>query len=99
MIQCAKCEPGKMEFFQQANEKVEAKCWNCGAVEEISVADFFADPKSRSSKSYLTKYPRIEPHTGAWVKSKDHEKETIRRLGYHEAPHGYDPRQKSALED
>lgn len=47
----------------------------------------------------LTKYPRFEPHTGAWVKSKEHEKETVKRMGYHEAPHGYDPRQKSAMED
>jgi len=74
------------------NEIYFVKCDKCGHEYEIPRKQWLfyssgaADPKS--SRAYLTKYPRIEPHTGEIVKSKDHEKETIKRMGFYEGHHG-----------
>lgn len=46
----------------------------------------------RHNRASLTRYPRIEPHTGLEVKSREHEAETLKMMGYHKAEHGIDQR-------
>lgn len=70
------------------------ECSECRHESEIPKEDWDQTAKEaeikaqRSSRTYLTRYPRIEPHTGALVKSRDHELETVKAAGFHVAEHG-----------
>lgn len=78
------------------NEIVEAKCGNCGNLAVFLLEDWNAYGKemdlraqrNAGSRSGLTKYPRIEPHTGVLVNSRDDERRAMKAMGMHEAPHG-----------
>lgn len=43
---------------------------------------------SQRKRTYLTRYPRIEPHTGLTVSSRADELEKVRAAGFHVAEHG-----------
>lgn len=75
----------------------EIECAECGHKSEIPKEDWDDIAKQeelhaqRSRRVSLTRYPRIEPHSGELVKSKEHEAETLKRLGFHKAENGIDP--------
>lgn len=66
------------------------QCKKCGTKSQVYFL-VWEKALDRPWRAYLTPYPRVEPHTGAWVTSPEHEKETVRAMGYHEAPHGINP--------
>lgn len=70
-----------------------AECANCTAIEKGDWDQTAKDEDiqaQRTRRANLTRYPRFEPHSGEIVKSKEHELETIKRLGFHVAEHGID---------
>lgn len=78
-------EPGEALIF--------AECGNCGALhcileEEWNEAGQQMNRRAAVRRANLTRYPRIEPHTGELVKSRDHEMEVVKHMGYHVAEHG-----------
>lgn len=84
------------------NEIYEIKCLNCQNHQKVNRHLWLSTQLKndiRPSKAYLTVYPRIEPHSGEYVLSKEHEKETIRRKGFHEAPHGVNERYNGQEKD
>lgn len=69
------------------------RCSGCGHEDEISKSEWdevaSGELKAAQRKrAHLTRYPRIEPHTGMLVKSKQHEAETVQAAGYHVAENG-----------
>lgn len=71
-------------------EVTRVKCLECGLEHEMDFKLWIRDYtfSRKPKRTYLTKYPRIEPHTGELVTSKEHETETVRAMGYHAAPNG-----------
>lgn len=70
---------------------VRVKCLNCNHVHELDFRAWLRDQqvtRTPRRQAHLTKYPRVEPHTGEVVTSKDHEKETVKRMGFYEGHHG-----------
>ena len=69
------------------------KCTGCGHLEVIPQElwseacrnEVLKEPKRRVN---LTSYPRIEPHTGEVVNSRDDEVRAMKAHGMHAAPHG-----------
>lgn len=61
---------------EEIDGKWKARCDSCGA------EDWHYIPNSKVNPAYLTKYPRIEACSGTVVRSKDHERETMKRKGY-----------------
>ena len=98
-FQCAaNCREEKTEheFISEHgdyNEIYEIRCMVCNHLHKVNrhawlqSEHIFADEK-KSRKAGLTRYPYIEPHSGEIVTSKEHREETMKRLGFHEAPHG-----------
>lgn len=85
------------ELVDYSGDMAKIRCANCGTESEIPSAEWkqiCADHIKESSrkKSSLTKYPRIEPHSGVVVNSREDEKRVWKAKGYHEAPHGSDER-------
>lgn len=85
------------EFIREEGEEghkiITAECGNCGHIttllqEEWSDACVAMDRRAAKKKANLTRYPRIETHTGELVTSREHEKETLKRMGFHAAEHG-----------
>jgi hypothetical protein len=83
---CAECkEVTEHEFLQEKgeyNEIYSTRCKVCGGAHDVSRHDWLSFQlrnEVRASKAYLTKYPRIEPHSGLTVKSREHEKESVKR--------------------
>lgn len=87
-----KCAEGKTEhtFLKEQGEYNEiylVRCDNCKAEHTtprkvwLFYEAGFDDPQA-GKQAYLTKYPRLEACSGSWVKSKDHEREVLRRKGY-----------------
>lgn len=81
----------------EENEKIIiTECGNCGHIgaflqEEWTAAGIAMDRRAqKTGKASLTRYPRIETHTGEVVTSREHEKETLKRMGFHSAEHGLD---------
>lgn len=90
-----------MEFIRQDGEEGEAlifaECGNCKFInpflkEEWDAGSLAMDRRAYRKKANLTRYPRIEAHTGEVVNSREHEKETLKRMGYHAAENGIDER-------
>lgn len=57
----------------------KARCDECGAEDW----HYVSLKPGKHRQTYKTRYPRIEPHTGKMVTSKDHERETVKRMGYY----------------
>lgn len=84
----------------EGNEIVEARCGNCGNLAVFLKEDWdhygkqmeLRAQRSGNSRANLTKYPRIEPHTGALVNSRDDEVRAMRAYGMHPAENGIDER-------
>lgn len=77
------------------NDIAEIECLNCHYHQKIPRSEWLSKQVIdwvRPSKAHLTQYPRIEPHTGEVVKSREHEREVMRAMGLHEAKHGIDER-------
>lgn len=68
------------EVLEESPVALTVRCDTCG-VKTIRSTDE-AEEKIYCGSGYLTKYPRVEPHTGKLVKSKTHELETVKRMGY-----------------
>lgn len=71
----------------------QIECGSCGHKSEIDKSDWdmIAGDELRAaqrSKANLTRYPRIEPHTGMLVSSKQHESEMVKAMGFHKAENG-----------
>lgn len=91
-------EERAMEFIREEGEFGEAiviaECGNCHHInaflkEEWEDGGRRMDLRAqRTGKACLTRYPRVEPFTGEVVKSREHEKETLKRMGFHAAEHG-----------
>lgn len=90
-----------MEFIRQEGEAQEqlviAECGNCSHInnflkEEWDAGALAMDRRAQRRKANLTRYPRIESHTGEIVTSREHEKETLKRMGFHAAENGIDER-------
>jgi hypothetical protein len=77
-----------------------AKCTNCGHLANLLEEEWLEAgrqmelraQRSGASRAGLTKYPRIEPHTGALVNSRDDEVRAMKAFGMHAAPNGIDER-------
>ena len=82
------------ELVSEFTGLISAKCGNCGHEQDFleeAWQDYGKDMDRRAARTQragLTKYPRIEPHTGALVNSRDDEKRAMKAYGMHEAPHG-----------
>lgn len=84
------------ELVSEAPGLIFAKCGNCGHEQDFLEEEWaqygkemeLRAQRSSSSKAGLTKYPRIEPHTGALVNSRDDEVRAMKAMGMHAAPHG-----------
>lgn len=81
------------EFSDDEGVFYEARCGNCGRCQFFSVTEWQEAGKAMDRRAYrrranLTRYPRIEPHTGELVKSRDHEHEVVKAAGFHVAEHG-----------
>lgn len=83
-------------------------CGNCGHHMDLLEEEWLAagkemDRRAGRVRANLTRYPRIEPHTGELVKSRHHEMEVVKRAGYHVAEHGinekYDDEVSQQLKD
>lgn len=77
------------------NDIYELRCVKCEATHKTNRHSWLSQLSRdflRPSKAHLTQYPRIEPHTGEVVKSREHEREVMRAMGMHEAHHGIDER-------
>lgn len=76
------------------------KCGNCDHEQKLTQAEWDAYAKEMdlkaarcgSSRAGLTKYPRVEPHTGVVVNSRDDEVRAMKAMGMHAAPNGIDER-------
>lgn len=71
------------------------KCKKCGTKSQVYYL-VWEHALNRPRQANLTKYPRYEPHTGQLVNSPQHEKETLKAMGFHAAPHGIDHRYDDA---
>lgn len=89
-------EERAFELAGEAQGLIWAKCGNCGHEQDFLVEewnDFSKEmdlraARSGASRAGLTRYPRIEPHTGLLVNSREDEKRAMKAMGMHEAPHG-----------
>lgn len=71
-----------LEELGEYNEIYRVRCERCKTTHDIHRHQWLSFQNKndiRPSKAYLTKYPRIEPHSGLTVKSKEHEKESVKR--------------------
>lgn len=89
-------EPGSMLYV--------IECGNCGHITDILEEEWNDAGKEMERRACrrrvsLTRYPRIEPHTGLEVKSREHEAEVVKHAGYHTAEHGLDERHNDELAD
>lgn len=86
------------EFRDEENGLVvKCRCENCGALDYLSKEDWDAacrdvERQAARRRANLTRYPRIETHTGEIVTSREHEKELTKRMGFHAAEHGVNER-------
>ncbi len=89
---CPKCEKTTQHSFVtekgEYNEIYEIRCAECHSARDVDRKIWLSgaagfNGSGRSGKSYLTKYPRIEPQTGQVVKSREHMYETARAMGCH----------------
>lgn len=89
---CPKCEKTTPHSFVEEkgeyNEIYMVKCAECHANHDIERKLWLSHTagvhgSGKTSKAYLTKYPRIEPQTGQVVKSREHMYDTARAAGMH----------------
>ncbi len=97
---CPHCGKTEHEFTQEKgeyNEIYQVRCLVCNVAHDVPRhswlhAEHILADALKPSRAYLTKFPHIEPHTGVMVTSAEHRRETMKRMGMHEAPHGIDTR-------
>jgi hypothetical protein len=98
----AKCAEHKKTKHKLLEKKTRStylvECQKCKGQSDVY---FLVWEKARDKpwRGGLTRYPRIEPHTGALVKSPEHERETVKAMGFHEAPHGINHDYDDAISD
>lgn len=88
------------EFVEVCGDTVKLECGNCSHIATLPIEEYQAECKrmdikaqlSGASRAGLTKYPRIEPHTGELVNSRDDEARVMKAFGMHAAPHGINER-------
>ena len=89
-------EPTEHTFLEEHGDYNEfykiqcAKCQTTHTVHRHEWLSFQVKNDVKPRKAYLTKYPYVEPHSGEVVHSKEHREETMKRMGFHAAPHGID---------
>lgn len=99
MFRCDRCEvPTEHQFDSEHgeyNEIYEIRCLTCGFQHKVGRHVWNAQMTRDHmvpSKAHLTKYPRVEPHSGEIVNSRDDEVRVMKAMGLHAAPHGINER-------
>jgi hypothetical protein len=99
MFLCPACGVATQHQFHaehgEYNEIYEIRCLTCQGLQKKPRHDWLSQMARdfvRPSKANLTKYPRIEPHTGEVVNSREDEVRVMKAMGMHAAHHGIDER-------
>lgn len=100
---CAEKETVPHTWFGEKGEYNEIyilQCEGCDSKTEMPRKQWLFETAFKNAegrkKAYLDKWPRVDPYTGEVVKSREHQEETLKRYGYHKAPHGIDHRYDQA---